>query len=50
MSVSVGKNGSNRQEGTEAAAQRSMRITLLLTFTILCVALAYFGALYLITH
>jgi len=50
MNVLVSKNGPNRQEGTEVAAQRTMRMTLLLSFTILGVAVAYFAGLYLITH
>jgi len=49
MRVLVSKNGLNQQEGT-AAAQRSVRITMILGLSILGVAVAYFGALYLIAH
>ncbi|MGD0046179.1 MAG: hypothetical protein ABSE42_04105 [Bryobacteraceae bacterium] len=49
MRVLVSKNESNQQEGT-AAAQRSGRMFLILSFSILGVAVTYFGALYLIAH
>jgi len=48
MRLLVDKNGPNQQEGT--AAQRSVRITMILGLSILGVAVAYFGALYLIAH
>ena len=50
MNVLVSKNGPNQQEATEAAAQRFVRMALILSLSILGVAVAYFGALYLITH
>jgi hypothetical protein len=50
MRMLVGKNGLNQQEGTEAAAQGSVRAPLILTFSILGVAVAYFGVLYLIAR
>ena len=49
MRVLVSKNESNQQEGT-AAAQRSGRMFLILSFSILGIALVYFGTLYLIAH
>jgi hypothetical protein len=50
MRVLVSKNGPNQLEGTEASAQPSARMLLILSFSILGVAVAYFGALYLIAH
>ncbi len=50
MNVLVSKNGPNQQEGTAAAAERSVRMAMILTISILGVAGAYFGALYLIAH
>jgi hypothetical protein len=50
MSVSVSKNGPCRREGSEVAALRSVRVAMLLSLSILAVAGAYFGALYLIAH
>jgi len=50
MSVLVSKSGRQRQEGTEAAVQRSARMALILSLSILGVAGVYFGALYLIAH
>lgn len=50
MRVLVSKNKPNPQEATEAAVQRSGRMFLTLSFSILGVAVAYFGALYLIAH
>jgi hypothetical protein len=50
MRVLVGKNGLNQQEGTEAAAEGSVRMLLILSFSILGVAVAYFGLLYLIAR
>lgn len=49
MRVLVGKNGLNQQEGTEAA-EGSVRMLLILSFSILGVAVAYFGLLYLIAR
>jgi hypothetical protein len=49
MRALISKNGPNQQEGT-ATAQRSVRITIILGLSILAVAVAYFGALYLIAH
>jgi len=51
MSVSVTKDGrSNVQETAEALVERSGRIALILSFSILGIAAAYFGAVYLIAH
>lgn len=50
MRVLVNGNGPNRHEGTAAAAQGSGRMFLTLSFSILGVAVAYFGALYLIAR
>ena len=50
MRVLVGKNGLNQQEGTEAAPEGSVRMLLILSFSILGVAVAYFGLLYLIAR
>jgi hypothetical protein len=50
MRVFVSKNGLNRQEGMATAAQRPVRMALILSFSTLGVAVAYFGALYLIAH
>ncbi len=49
MGVLVSNNELGRQMGTDPS-QRTVRITLLLSFAILAVAMAYFAALYLITH
>lgn len=50
MIVEISKNGPNQPEGPEAAAQRFVRMTLILGLSIFGVAVAYFGALYLIAH
>ena len=50
MRLLVSKNGPNQQQGTEVAAQRSVRLAMILSLSILGVAGAYFGALYLIAH
>jgi hypothetical protein len=39
-----------QQEGAEAAAQRSVRMAMILSLALLGLAGAYFGALYLIAH
>jgi len=46
----VGKNDPSQQEGTAAAIQHSGRIILILSFSVLGVAVTYFGALYLIAR
>jgi hypothetical protein len=46
----VSKNGPDQQDGIEAAVQRSVRIALILSLSVVGIAGAYFGALYLITH
>ena len=43
-------NGPNHQKWTEVATQRSVRMAMILSFSILGVAGAYFGTLYLIAH
>jgi hypothetical protein len=50
MKVLVSNNGPNQQEQAEAAAQHSVRLAMILSLSILAVAGAYFGALYLIAH
>jgi hypothetical protein len=50
MRVLANKNELNQQEGTAAAVQRSGRMFLILSFSILGVAVTYFSALYLIAH
>jgi hypothetical protein len=50
MTVLVSKNGPDQQERTEAAAQRSVRLAMILSLSILGVAGVYFGALYLVAH
>jgi len=50
MRVLVSKNGPSQQEGTAAAAQRSGRMFLTLSLSVLGLAVAYFGTLYLIAH
>ncbi|MGA2272039.1 MAG: hypothetical protein ABSH00_00695 [Bryobacteraceae bacterium] len=50
MRVLVSKHGPNQREGTAAAAQHPERIILTLSFSILGIALVYFGTLYLIAH
>jgi hypothetical protein len=50
MRVVVSKNGLNRQEGTVAAMERSMRLALIVSVSVLGVACVYFGVLYLIAH
>ena len=50
MRVFLSKNGLNRQEGTETAAQRPVRMALMLSFSTLGMSVAYFAALYLIAH
>jgi hypothetical protein len=47
MTVLVSKNETNQQE---RPAQHSACMFLILTFSILGVAVTYFGALYLIAH
>jgi hypothetical protein len=49
MRVLVSKNGPNQPEGT-ALRQHSVRLAMILSLSILVVAGAYFGALYLIAH
>jgi hypothetical protein len=48
MRVLVSKNG--QQEAADAAVQNSARVFLILSFSVLGLALAYFGAVYLITR
>jgi hypothetical protein len=50
MSVLVRKNGLDQQEVTEAVVQRSVRLALILSYSILGVAAVYFGTLYVISH
>jgi hypothetical protein len=50
MRVFVSKNGLNQQEGTETVARRPVRMALILSFSMLGMAVANFGALYLIAH
>jgi len=50
MGVLVGKSGPGQQAGMEVVAQRSMRVAMILSLSILGLAGAYFGALYLIAH
>jgi glucokinase len=50
MRVLVSKKELNEQEATEAAARRSARMPLILSFSILGMAVAYFSALYLIAR
>ncbi|MGA2195534.1 MAG: hypothetical protein ABSH40_09710 [Bryobacteraceae bacterium] len=50
MKVLVNTNGPNQQERMEVAAQHSVRLAMILSLSILVVAGAYFGALYLIAH
>jgi hypothetical protein len=50
MRVSARDNGPNQQAGTEAAAQRSVRVAMIVSLSILVVAGTYFGVLYLIAH
>jgi hypothetical protein len=50
MNVLARKNALNQQQAAEAAAQRTVRMSLILSLTILGAAVAYFGALYLIAH
>jgi hypothetical protein len=50
MRVFVSKNEVDQRERTEAEARRSVRMPLILSFSILGMAVAYFGALYLIAH
>ncbi|MGA3015647.1 MAG: hypothetical protein ABSF62_00915 [Bryobacteraceae bacterium] len=50
MKVLVNNNGPNQQKGTEMATQHSVRLAMILSLSILGVAGAYFGALYLIAH
>ena len=40
----------DQPEGAQRAAQRSARIFLIMSFSILGIAVTYFGALYLIAH
>jgi hypothetical protein len=49
MTVLASKNEVGQQPGTEAA-RRSAPTFLIVSFSILGVAVTYFGALYLITH
>ena len=50
MTVLVSKNGLKQQEGIEAAAQPLVRMALIVSLSILGIAGAYFGSLYLIAH
>jgi hypothetical protein len=50
MKVLANYSGSNQRERTEVAAQHSVRLAMILSLSILVVAGAYFGALYLIAH
>jgi hypothetical protein len=50
MRVLIGKDGPKPQGWTEVAAERPVRLAMILSLTILGVASAYFGALYLIAH
>ncbi|MGA2157101.1 MAG: hypothetical protein ABSH37_22040 [Bryobacteraceae bacterium] len=50
MRVLVSKHEPNQQAGTAAAVEHSERIILTLSFSILGIALVYFGTLYLIAH
>ena len=50
MRVLVSKHEPNQQAGTAAAVEPSGRIILTLSFSILGIALVYFGTLYLIAH
>jgi hypothetical protein len=50
MSVLVGKTGLDQQQGTEAVVQRSVRLALILSYSILGVAAVYFGILYAIAR
>jgi hypothetical protein len=48
MGVLVSKNSPH--EGADAQVQRAARMALILSFSVLGIAGAYFGALYLIAH
>jgi hypothetical protein len=50
MNVLTDRNGPNQRESAAAAAQHSVRLAMILSLSILAVAGAYFGALYLIAH
>jgi hypothetical protein len=50
MSVLVSKSGPDHQGAAEAAVQRFARMALILGFTILGIAVAYFGTLYLLSR
>jgi len=50
MRVLVSKNGTNQQEGTELVALRCSRMAMIASLSILGVACAYYGVLYLIAH
>jgi len=50
MRVLVSKNGPGPQGGIEAETRRSVRLAMILSLSVLGVASAYFGALYLIAH
>ncbi|SPE43114.1 hypothetical protein SBA3_800007 [Candidatus Sulfopaludibacter sp. SbA3] len=43
-------SGLNHQEGTEAAVHRAARMALILTYSILGLAVAYFAAVYLVAR
>ena len=49
MRILAIRNGLNQRDGTEAA-QRYARLAMILSLSILGVASAYLGALYLIAH
>ena len=50
MKVLADNNGPNQRESAALAAQHSVRLAMILSFSILALAGAYFGALYLIAH
>jgi len=50
MRVPTEKSEATQQNGTDAAVQRAVRLALILTFSILGVAGAYYAALYVIAH
>jgi hypothetical protein len=50
MTVTASKNETNQRDGTAEATQRFARLALILSLSILGVAVTYFGALYLIAR
>ena len=50
MSVLLSQNPPNRQKASEVATQRSVRIAMILSLSILVVGGAYYVALYVIAH